>query len=70
MEDNGLGIKKEHHSRIFEMFFVTQNKNKGSGLGLYIVNEAIKNLNGNITVDSEINIGSKFTVTIPKNYGN
>jgi signal transduction histidine kinase len=68
--DNGLGIKQEHHSRIFEMFFVTQNKNKGSGLGLYIVNEAIKNLNGNITVDSEINIGSKFTVTIPKNYGN
>jgi signal transduction histidine kinase len=69
VEDNGLGIKREHHSSIFEMFFVTQNKNKGSGLGLYLAKKAVKNLNGNITVDSEINIGSKFTVTIPKAYG-
>jgi signal transduction histidine kinase len=51
------------------MFFVTNN-NKGSGLGLYIVKEAIDNLNGNIMVDSEFNIGSKFTVTIPKLYEN
>lgn len=66
--DNGIGIKEEFQSRIFEMFFVTNN-NKGSGLGLYIVKEAIDNLNGNIMVYSESNIGSKFTVTIPKLYG-
>jgi signal transduction histidine kinase len=69
VEDNGLGIKKKYHASIFEMFFVTQNPNKGSGLGLYLAKKAVKNLNGNITVDSEINIGSKFTVTIPKAYG-
>ena len=69
VEDNGLGIKKKYHASIFEMFFVTQNENKGSGLGLYLAKKAVKNLNGNITVDSEINIGSKFTVTIPKAYG-
>ncbi|WP_300564525.1 HAMP domain-containing sensor histidine kinase [Flavobacterium sp.] len=66
--DNGIGIKEEFQNRIFEMFFVTNN-NKGSGLGLYIVKEAIDNLHGSIAVKSEINIGSKFTVTIPKSYG-
>jgi signal transduction histidine kinase len=66
--DNGIGIKKEFQDRIFEMFFVTNNNNKGSGLGLYIVKEAIENINGTITVDSESTIGSKFTVTIPKLY--
>jgi signal transduction histidine kinase len=64
IEDNGIGINKQYLNRIFEMFFVT-NKNKGTGLGLYIVKEAIENLNGNITVESKINIGTKFIVTIP-----
>lgn len=66
IEDNGLGINPEYHVKIFEMFFVTNNNNKGSGLGLYLVKEAVENLNGYITVDSAINIGSTFIVTIPK----
>ena len=66
--DNGIGIKKEFQSQIFDMFFVTNNNNKGSGLGLYIVKEAVENINGIITVHSESNIGSKFTVTLPKLY--
>ncbi|TGD56704.1 sensor histidine kinase [Flavobacterium humi] len=65
--DNGIGIKDEFQSHVFEMFFVTNN-NKGSGLGLYIVKEAIENINGTIEVHSESNIGSTFTVTIPKRY--
>lgn len=64
IEDNGIGINKQYLNRIFEMFFVT-NKNKGTGLGLYIVKETIENLNGNITVESKINVGTKFIVTIP-----
>jgi signal transduction histidine kinase len=64
IEDNGIGINKQYLGRIFEMFFVT-NKNKGTGLGLYIVKEAIENLYGNITVESKINVGTKFIVTIP-----
>ncbi|MFV5691065.1 sensor histidine kinase [Flavobacterium sp. LT1R49] len=68
IEDNGIGINKEYQVKIFEMFFVTNNNNKGSGLGLYLVKEAIENLNGSITVDSEMNIGSTFIVTIPKEY--
>jgi signal transduction histidine kinase len=65
IEDNGIGINKEYQVKIFEMFFVTNNNKKGSGLGLYLVKEAVENLNGNITVDSKMNIGSKFIVTIP-----
>jgi signal transduction histidine kinase len=66
--DNGIGIKEEFQSQIFDMFFVTNNNNKGSGLGLYIAKEAADNINGIITVHSESNIGSKFTVTLPKLY--
>ncbi|MEL1253044.1 HAMP domain-containing sensor histidine kinase [Flavobacterium sp. DGU38] len=67
VSDNGLGIKDDNIAHIFEMYFGT-NRNKGSGLGLYIVKEAVENIKGNISVSSEINIGSKFIVTIPRSY--
>lgn len=66
--DNGIGINEEYKESIFEMYFGT-NKNKGSGLGLYIVKEAVENIKGNIAVVSEKTIGSKFIVTIPKTNG-
>ena len=68
ISDNGIGIKDEFKDHIFEMYFGT-NKNKGSGLGLYIVKEAVENIKGNIYVSSENNIGSKFIVTIPRSDG-
>lgn len=64
VSDNGIGIKEEYKDNIFEMYFGT-NKNKGSGLGLYIVKEAVENIQGNISVISESTVGSKFIVTIP-----
>lgn len=67
ISDNGIGIKDEFKGHIFEMYFGT-NKNKGSGLGLYIVKEAIENIKGNIYVSSENNVGSKFIVTYPSSY--
>lgn len=66
--DNGIGINDESKEHIFEMYYGT-NKNKGSGLGLYIVKEAVENIKGNISVFSESNIGSKFIVAIPASYG-
>lgn len=65
IEDNGIGIKKEFLGQIFDMFFVTDNAT-GSGLGLYIAKEAAEYLHGNISADSEENVGTTFTVTIPK----
>lgn len=67
--DNGIGIKDEFKDSIFEMYFGT-NKNKGSGLGLYIVKEAVENIKGSISVFSESTIGSKFIVTIPNSHAN
>lgn len=68
ISDNGIGIKEEIKNRIFEMYFGT-DKNKGSGLGLYIVKEAVENIKGEITVCSKSTVGTKFTITIPQNYG-
>ncbi|KAF2515138.1 HAMP domain-containing histidine kinase [Flavobacterium foetidum] len=68
ISDNGIGINDEYKDNIFEMYFGT-NKNKGSGLGLYIVKEAVENIKGNISVISESKIGSRFIVTIPNPNG-
>ena len=65
--DNGIGIHDDHKANIFDMYFGT-NKNKGSGLGLYIVKEAVENIRGDIFVFSESSVGSKFIVTIPNSY--
>ena len=62
--DNGIGINKQYHKQIFEMFFVTNSK-KGTGLGLYIIKETIEKLQGTIRVESEEKIGSTFFVSIP-----
>jgi len=63
--DNGVGIPKEHLSRIFDMFYRANENSTGSGLGLYIVKEAVDKLNGYITVHSELQAGTTFVLTIP-----
>jgi len=68
ISDNGIGIKPEYQNKIFDMFFVTNNNNKGTGLGLYLVKDAIKTLNGTIEITSKINIGTKFMIKLPKKY--
>lgn len=64
-EDNGQGIAEKHLKRIFEMFFRGNQKSEGSGIGLYIVNEALERLKGHIKVESREGIGTTFHLTIP-----
>lgn len=64
VSDNGIGIKKENISNIFDMFFITHNSN-GTGLGLYIARETATKLNGTLNVESELLVGSKFILQIP-----
>ena len=63
IEDNGVGISKEHLPRIFDFMFST--KPMGSGLGLSIAKKIISDHHGEISVRSEINKGSTFKIRIP-----
>lgn len=64
-QDNGIGIENSVRERIFEMFFIGNERSTGNGLGLYIVSKAVQALKGNIKVDSEVNRYSRFVATIP-----
>ena len=61
--DNGKGIKKEEMERIFQPFFTT--KQKGSGLGLFIVNHFVQAHSGYLEVNSEYGKGTTITVVLP-----
>ncbi|MET7029116.1 PAS domain-containing sensor histidine kinase [Sediminicola luteus] len=65
IEDNGIGIGQEHIDKIFEMFYRATKLSTGSGMGMYIVKETIDRLNGTIQIDSELNKGTTFRLTIP-----
>lgn len=67
--DNGQGIDEKHLQNIFTMFYRANEDLTGSGLGLHIVKEAVDKLNGTITVESEVNKGTKFTIVIPNRSG-
>jgi signal transduction histidine kinase len=67
IKDNGHGISGEDLKHMFEPFFTTKEKGKGTGLGLSITYGIVKNLGGNILVESEVNKGTTFIVEIPTN---
>lgn len=67
IEDNGEGIADELQKNIFDMFFRGNTKSSGTGLGLYIVKNAVEKLGGQIELKSKENKGSKFTITLPLN---
>ncbi len=65
VRDNGIGIDKKHHKKIFNMFYRATDNNAGSGLGLYIVKESIDKLKGSIELDSELGRGTTVNMKIP-----
>lgn len=70
VEDNGIGIKKEHFELIFRPFKRLHNNSEyqGNGLGLAACAKIIDNLKGSITLDSTFGTGTTFLVSIPKNH--
>jgi signal transduction histidine kinase len=64
--DTGEGIDDKHLPYIFDRFYkVSQARNKGeSGIGLYIVKTIVQNIGGEITVKSELNKGTAFTISL------
>ncbi|MES2647508.1 MAG: hybrid sensor histidine kinase/response regulator [Bacteroidota bacterium] len=65
ISDNGLGIKEKDIENVFKMFYRGGNAASGSGIGLYIVNEAIYKLGGKISVHSVYGEGATFEITLP-----
>ncbi|MGK7389339.1 MAG: PAS domain S-box protein [Candidatus Cyclobacteriaceae bacterium M2_1C_046] len=63
--DNGMGIDKSMQTRIFDMFYRATTSSEGSGIGLYIVKNAIEKLGGSISVLSEPLKGTTFELEIP-----
>lgn len=65
--DNGRGMDEEISKRIFEPFFTTNRNQGGSGLGLNIVyNLVTGHLNGNISCESSVNVGTTFIIEFEK----
>jgi signal transduction histidine kinase len=65
ISDSGSGIPSHIISKIFDPFFTTKDVGKGTGLGLSISYSIIKNHNGNIEVESHVNKGTTFKLTLP-----
>ena len=65
IRDNGIGVAPEKVDKIFDMFYRASDTGQGIGLGLFIVNEAIKVLEGTVEVTSELGQGTTLTFTFP-----
>ena len=62
-EDTGIGIPGENLGKIFNPFFSTRPD--GTGLGLSITKNIVEQLGGRIEVESNVNVGTKFIITLP-----
>lgn len=67
VKDNGIGIAPAFHERVFQLFqrLHTKEEFDGTGIGLAIVQKAVSHLNWNLGLESELNQGATFSVSIP-----
>ena len=63
--DNGIGISQQHLDKIFDMFYRAHDDSKGTGLGLFILQETVRKMNGSVLVESAAGAGTIFTLTLP-----
>jgi PAS domain S-box-containing protein len=72
VQDEGVGISREHVPRIFEKFYMVDGgltrRVGGTGVGLYLVREILRLHGGSVAVESEPGRGSLFTVRLPKQF--
>lgn len=65
IEDNGSGMSEETKQKVFNPFFTTKPVGQGTGLGMSITYKVIKNHNGDIEIETQQGIGTKFIITLP-----
>ena len=74
VEDSGRGMKQEHLESLFDSYYqidvLSKNGLEGVGLGLAITKGIVEAMYGDISVESEFGVGSKFTVTLPQMFEN
>jgi len=63
--DNGIGIDEKNLAKVFEMFYRATEQSDGSGIGLYIVKNAVDKLGGQISVASRLGQGTRFNIILP-----
>jgi signal transduction histidine kinase len=66
VRDNGAGIPDDVRPRIFDPFFTTKPCGVGTGLGLALSHRFVAAMNGEMTVDSAVGVGTTFTVALPQ----
>jgi len=65
VSDNGVGMDAETRASIFDPFFTTKSKDRGTGLGLMVVEQVANELGARITIDSAVGEGTRFSLLIP-----
>lgn len=65
VQDNGLGLTEQQQSVLFQLFKRSHTHVAGSGVGLYLVKKMVDNVGGTLAVQSQPDVGSIFTVTLP-----
>lgn len=66
VQDNGLGIDVAGQRKLFGLFERLHSHVEGSGIGLFMVKKMVENAGGRIAVESEVGVGSTFTVLLPQ----
>jgi signal transduction histidine kinase len=65
VQDNGLGMSSLQQRQLFGLFQRLHTHVEGTGVGLYITKRLVENVGGTISVQSQPDIGSTFTITFP-----
>jgi len=65
VSDTGIGIPQENMSKLFTPYFTTKGVGEGTGLGLALFYNIIKNHKGDISVESQVGVGTTFTIKLP-----
>jgi C4-dicarboxylate-specific signal transduction histidine kinase len=65
VSDTGIGISEENMKKLFTPFFTTKDVGEGTGIGLALFYNIVKNMNGSIKIESQVGIGTTFTINLP-----